>query len=102
MSRFSDKLPTIKHGQTDVTCRYDGSWATYQVLTLADLDLVPPEETLEAIREGKPYLNPLKWVPIAVSSSRHKAIEEAVRATDKLRTKGELHIEEHEEWLKLI
>ena len=87
MSRFSNKLPTIKHGQTDVACRHDGSWATYMVLTWADLDLVPPEITMEAIQGGKPYLNPLIWVPVAISRSRHKAIEEALRQTELLNKK---------------
>lgn len=57
--------------------QWDGILSLNVVLTYAELDMVHPDDALEAVQDHKPWKNPLIWVTVATAkpSGRQKLVQ---------------------------
>lgn len=69
----------LTYGTVNVRKRYDGKYIVYVVLNYSDVGLASAEDALICTMHHIPWLNPLKWVLVAVANNYDLARKEASR-----------------------
>lgn len=68
--RYLPERRSKRYLQCDVWRRNDGLYALDVVLCYADLDMITPDQAKVAIDRHVAWMNPLRWVTVAISHSR--------------------------------
>lgn len=75
----------LVYGAANVRKRHDGTYCVYVVLNYSDAGLATADDALRAAMDGLIWLNPLKWIQVAVAKNFELAKAEARRWKTELK-----------------
>lgn len=79
----------LVYGRCEWRLRIDGKYSVWQAKPMSDLGIIPIRNVRRAIDNNMPWLNPLKWIQIAVCTTRDEAHQLCVK-TFRTATEGDL------------